>query len=567
MEENKNLEPVNENLSDDEILDFGSEYAEVEFTLNEEDSENNATCEDTEISEIKDEKVSEETSDEIPEEDKKAQAFQEPAECAKPPYTPPYQPPQQNYTRPPYQPPQQPRQTPPYAPPYQPPYGAPQNFAPQPPAPPKKSAGAKVMLICLWVLLGLFGLTIIGVCGYYMGQKNFSSQLRPDYKNDRYDSYTSPYSPDDDDDKATDPYSDTKPNVYPDDSPLRPDNNNDEDETPDNSELFDQNTKITLNTYPADKSDRNKYTTQYAYEKISPSTVGIMCYSKEISNRLESQGTGIIITTNGYIATNSHVIGDKKFGYTIKVILEDGNTYTAAVVGYDTRTDLAVLKIEATGLTPAEFADSELISIGEDVIAVGNPGGMEFQNTLTRGVVSAKDRTLDLSTQVKYIQTDAAINPGNSGGPLCNACGQVVGINSAKIADEHYEGMGFSIPSQTVKEVVDDLIMQGYVSDRVQVGIIGTAVSEYEAQRYKVPRGILISEVVEDGPCDNGKVKVNDILCKLDDYEIKSFNDIYSALANYKEGDEVTLKFYRQSIEDYVEVVVTLEADNGSYEE
>ncbi|MBE6793644.1 MAG: trypsin-like serine protease [Ruminococcaceae bacterium] len=585
MEENKNLEPANENLSDDEILDFGSEYAEAEIEINEEIKEEVAEESTEPVWEsIEDEPCPEEfTAEETP-----SEPVQNPQPTAyrQPPYTPPagafrqppYQPPQQTYPYPPYQPPQQngyiPPNTPynqPSAPPsqaypqgYNQPYNPqPYGYAPQPqtPAPKKKSTGAKVMLICLWVLLGIFSLAIIGICGYYMGIRDISLDFRPGYEDDnRYDDYTSPKIPDKNDETTSPSTEETEPDKYPVTS--NPDSN--EDKEPVNSEIFDKNSKITLNNYPADKSDRNKYTTQYAYEKISPSTVGIMCYSKTMSNQLEGQGTGIIVTSTGYIATNSHVIGDTKSSYRIEVILNDGNTYTATVVGFDTRTDLAVLKIEASGLVPAEFADSDLVSIGEDVIAVGNPGGMEFQNTLTRGVISAKDRTLDLSTQVKYIQTDAAINPGNSGGPLCNACGQVIGINSAKIADADYEGMGFAIPSRTVKDVVDDLIMQGFVSGRVKIGIIGTAITDFEAQYNKVPRGILISEIVEGGPCDNGKIRTDDILCKLDDYDIKSFNDIFTALTNYKKGDEVVLKLYRPSSEDYYEVRVTLQADDGS---
>lgn len=442
--------------------------------------------------------------------------------------------PAQNVPQSPYQPPTGSYSAPPYTPPYSAPYSAPYAPAQASPQPKKKSAGAKVMLICLWVLLGLFSLAIIGSCGYYMGLKD-SNEDMPIRDN---------------------PITDLL-------KPTEPTEAEEVTETVDNSYLYGDG-EIVLNKYPADKNDSSKYNTQYAFEKISPSAVGIMCYKDKAKESLMGQGTGIIVNTEGYIATNSHVIGDSKSAYIIDVILSDGNTYDAKVVGYDTRTDLAVIKIEAENLVPAEFADSDLASIGEDVIAVGNPGGIEFQNTLTRGVISAKDRTLGLSTQVKYIQTDAAINPGNSGGPLCNLCGQVIGVNSAKIASEDYEGMGFAIPSRTVKEVVDDLIKQGYVSNRVKIGITGTAITASEAQYNNVPQGILVSEITEGGPCDNGEVKVNDIVVALDDFEIKSFNDIYTALTNYSEGDKATLKLYRMETEEYIETVITLQADNGS---
>ena len=272
-------------------------------------------------------------------------------------------------------------------------------------------------------------------------------------------------------------------------------------------------------------------------------------------------GSGVIISSDGYIVTNNHVI-DK--ADVISVKLNDGREFQGRIIGTDPSTDLALVKIEGEDLPTIPVGDSDLLKIGEWVLAVGNPFNMT--STVTAGIVSAKARSLGVYNKgvESFIQTDAAINPGNSGGPLCNACGQVIGINSAKIADADYEGMGFAIPSRTVKDVVDDLIMQGFVSGRVKIGIIGTAITDFEAQYNKVPRGILISEIVEGGPCDNGKIRTDDILCKLDDYDIKSFNDIFTALTNYKKGDEVVLKLYRPSSEDYYEVRVTLQADDGS---
>ncbi len=450
------------------------------------------------------------------------------------PFSPQPEMPAVNVPQPPYTPPQGSFT----APPYQSPYGAPNaQYIPAhgTPQPKKKSAGARVMLICLWVLLGLFSLATIGSLGYYMGLKDNQSDF-PILDNPIYD-LIKPTQPTEAEEEVT--------------------------EAVDNSQLYGDG-EIVLNKYPADKNDTAKYNNQTAFEKVSPSAVGILCYKDKNKESLMGQGTGIIINTEGYIATNSHVIGDSKSAYIVDVILSDGNTYDAQVVGFDTRTDLAVIKITAENLVPAEFADSDLASIGEDVIAVGNPGGIEFQNTLTRGVISAKDRTLDLSTQVKYIQTDAAINPGNSGGPLSNLYGQVIGINSAKIASEDYEGMGFAIPSRTVKEVVDDLIKQGYVSNRVKIGIMGTAVTASEAYYNRIPQGILVSEVIEGGPCDNGEVKVNDVIVALDNYEIKSFNDIFTALMNYSEGDKATLKLYRMDTEEYIETEITLQADRAT---
>lgn len=450
------------------------------------------------------------------------------------PFSPQPEMPAVNVPQPPYTPPQASYTAPPYQSEYQSPYNTQYPPVNNSPLPKKKSAGAKVMLTCLWVLLGLFSLATIGSLGYYMGLKDNGSDS-PILDNPIYD-LLKPTEPAEADENVT--------------------------EAVDNSHLY-SNGEITLNKYPTDKNDTSKYNNQTAFEKVSPSAVGVLCYKDNNKESLAGQGTGIIINTDGYIVTNSHVIGDSKSAYIVDVILDDGNTYDAQVVGFDTRTDLAVIKITADNLIPAEFADSDLASIGEDVIAVGNPGGMDFQNTLTRGVISAKDRTLDLSTQVKYIQTDAAINPGNSGGPLSNLCGQVIGVNSAKIASEDYEGMGFAIPSRTVKEVVDDLIKQGYVSNRVKIGVMGTAITASEAYYNQIPQGILISEVIEDGPCDNDEVMEGDIIVSLDSYEITSFSDIYNALTNYSEGDKVTLKLYRMETKEYFETEIVLQSDKG----
>lgn len=427
------------------------------------------------------------------------------------------------------------------------PYIAPEDRPPYTPSSPypysqppkKKSKGARIMLTCFWVLLGIFTTAIVGTVGYCIGAKSdlFMTPQKHDFT---FGDFFEPTKPQDST-QATQAF---------------------EAAPEDNSYLFG-NGEIVLNSYPTEE-DSSKYNTRSAFEKVSPSTVGIVIYSKNDKTSVAGQGTGIIINTDGYIATNSHVIGDSTSRYITEVVLNDGNTYEAKVVGYDTRTDLAVIKITAQGLVAAEFANSDLVCVGEDVIAVGNPGGIEFQNTLTRGIISAKDRTLGLSTQVKYIQTDAAINPGNSGGPLCNIYGQVIGINSAKIASEDYEGMGFAIPSKTVKEVVDDLISQGYVSGRVRIGITGTAISSTQAKYNNVPRGILISQVSEGGPCDNGQVLKGDIVVSLDDCEIVSFNDIYTALTNYSSGDKATLKLYRPSTEEYYETEIILQSDMGS---
>ncbi|MBQ7999956.1 MAG: trypsin-like peptidase domain-containing protein [Ruminococcus sp.] len=466
-----------------------------------------------------------------------------PVETSQPLYTQPLTPPP--YQAPPYQAPNtQPASVPnqPVQPAPQPVYyyGAP---APAPEPPKKKKKGHIAFLVCLFTLIGIFAVGFFVLCGYVAGQNSgFADFTKPTFFNE--------FGNDEDTEPASDAVvEDTPEGVVP--LPEK-----DED-------VYSSDGSISLESLPRDKSDTDKYTTQYAYKKVAESTIGVVCYESGFTGEPASQGTGIVITKDGYIATNSHVIGDSRSAYSIQVVTNDGTTYEAKVVGYDSRTDLAVLKVNANNLTPAEFCDSDLVEVGIDVIAVGNPGGMDFQNSLTRGVVSALNRELGLSAQVTYIQTDAAINPGNSGGPLSNMYGQVIGITTAKISSESVEGMGFAIPSRTVKEIVDDLMTQGYVSDRVRLGISGQAVSSSMQTYYNLPGGILVGEIAENGPCYNTELKVNDIITKIDDDEITDFSDVYAVLGEHKPGDEVVLTVYRRDTAKTFEVTITLMADEG----
>lgn len=465
-----------------------------------------------------------------------------PVEVSEPVYTQPLTPPP--YQAPPYQAPNtQPASVPtqPAQPTTQPVYyyGAPTPT----PEPPKKKKGHIAFLVCLFTLIGIFAVGFFVLCGYVAGQNSgFADFTKPTFFNEFGN------------DEDTEPASDAVVEETPEGVVPLPDKDED---------VYSSDGSIVLESLPRDKSDTDKYTTQYAYKKVAESTIGVVCYESGFTGEPASQGTGIVITKDGYIATNSHVIGDSRSAYDIQVVINDGTTYEAKVVGFDSRTDLAVLKVNANNLTPAEFCDSDLVEVGIDVIAVGNPGGMDFQNSLTRGVVSALNRELGLSAQVTYIQTDAAINPGNSGGPLSNMYGQVIGITTAKISSESVEGMGFAIPSRTVKDIIDDLMTQGYVSDRVRLGISGQAVSSSMQTYYNLPGGILVGDIAENGPCYNTDLKVNDIITKIDDDEITDFSDVYAILGEHKPGDEVVLTVYRRDTAKTFEVTITLMADEG----
>lgn len=290
-------------------------------------------------------------------------------------------------------------------------------------------------------------------------------------------------------------------------------------------------------------NNTNNGTTEKAYEKLSESVVSISVYEDGDTPSTESsiiEGTGIILSSDGYIITNSHVIDDDN-NANVYITLKNDEVFKVVVVGNDERTDLAILKCdEANDWKPAEFANSDQLKVGQDVIALGSPGGKDYPNTLTRGVVSGLNRTLS-GTAVSYIQTDAAINPGNSGGPLANLNGQVIGINTIKVVQTEYEGMGFAIPSIKVKEISDQLIKNGYIKGRPKLGVVSTEVSKSLGGEA----GICITEIQDDSPLKDTKVKVGDIITKIDNKSITSFNELFNTLDGYNIGDKVTLTVYR----------------------
>lgn len=413
--------------------------------------------------------------------------------------------------------------------------------------PQKKTNGGIVALII--VLCSLLAIGFIGMMVY-----GFSVGIKEDSNNDRSDSGNSFRLPNED---STTPF-ETLPNT------------SSQGKTHDESDYSDKTNKsysgMKLESNPKDAKTNGSYTAAKATEKVSDSVVGILCYSDDVPDQADtttasSQGSGIIFSQDGYVITNAHVIGNSKTAYAIRVVTSDGKVYKAGVVGYDSRTDIAVLKMDdAKGLTPATFGDSSQLEVGQDIIVVGNPGGLDYQNTTTKGVISALDRKLSTSSLTKYIQTDAAINPGNSGGPLVNYYGQVVGITTSKIVSETYEGMGFAIPSQTVKNIVDTLVKNGYVEGRVKIGISGIAVTSDQASNYNIPQGIYVQSIVSGGPCDGTSLEEGDIITEVDGETITSFADVYAILETHKPGDKIKVKYYSSSSGNG-EVEITLQED------
>ena len=317
---------------------------------------------------------------------------------------------------------------------------------------------------------------------------------------------------------------------------------------------------ITINSKPTS----DPLSAEEVYKKVIKSTVSVYAKIPLADGTYESSsGTGIIITEDGFIITNSHVIGNTKSTY-VTVITEDGTEHPAIIAAFDKATDLAVIKIEATDLTPAEFGNDEELNIGEWVIAIGSPGGVGFSGSLTRGVISGLDRVIDSTetSNITYIQTDAVINPGNSGGPLVNMYGQVVGINTSKIAADAYEGMGFSIPTTDAKAILDQLLASGYVEGRVRVGITG------QNNVKGNPYGVIIIEFDETGSSFDGTpAKVNDIIIGMDSKKIQSLSDLTTALQKYKAGDKAKVTLYRPATGNEIEVEIILLPDEGETQE
>jgi serine protease Do len=414
-------------------------------------------------------------------------------------------------------------------------------YPPMPPKPPKKKVNTGLVVIIVVLCVLLFG-SLAGLFVYMTSNnssQNNNSANSFDFTMPNY-GYNVPST-----EQTTEPASEHKESDY--------------------SDKVDENFKgLALESKPKDADTNKEYTAEYAFNKVSDSVVGIVGYTDEITTveKSATQGSGIIITSDGYVVTNAHVIGNSKTKYLLQVVTSDGKTYNAGVVGYDSRTDIAVLKMDdAKDLKAATFGDSEKIELGEDIIAVGNPGGLDYQNSITKGIVSAVDRKLSSTSLVKYIQTDAAINPGNSGGPIVNLYGQVIGIATSKIVSEKYEGMGFAIPSATAKDIVDTLMKKGYVEGRVKIGITGSNISSTAASTYGIPMGILVDEISKGGPCDGTELKKDDIITGIDDETIESFSDIYEILETHKPGDKIVIKYYRMSDDSTGEVEVTLAED------
>ncbi len=280
------------------------------------------------------------------------------------------------------------------------------------------------------------------------------------------------------------------------------------------------------------------------FDKCSPSVVGIKSFDGKSSDSY-SWGSGIVVSSDGYILTNTHVIDE---GKSATVQLSDGSTFDAKLVGADSQSDVAILKIEAAGLTPAVFASSKNIRTGDAVCAIGNPLSPDYSLTMTSGIISATSREVSYNGAVmNLLQTDTSINEGNSGGPLFNDRGQVIGITNMKIVSSfsNIEGIGFAIPSDTLQSIVAALMADGAVYGRSTIGVTVGPISEDIAKHYDIPVGLYVSEVLDNSDAQKQGIKKGDIITKVNGKDAHSTSDIAEEKSKLDIGDTIDFTVWR----------------------
>ena len=322
----------------------------------------------------------------------------------------------------------------------------------------------------------------------------------------------------------------------------------------------------------SDNGDKKALTTPEIVDKVGPAVVGIInkatlsnygnvfgFYGNQQQQQEveQSSGSGVVISSDGYIVTNNHVIEGAS---ELVVILNTGDEYTAKLIGRDSNTDLAIIKIEADELVYAKMGESSNLRVGDTAIAIGNPLGQEFAGTTTQGIISGLNRNVTIDNkELTLIQTDAAINPGNSGGALVNAYGELVGINTAKISSSTLEGLGFAIPIDEAKPVIQDLIDNGYVTGRPVIGIGGRAVTKKDAEAYNLKVGVYVSSMTPNSPAYMAGIKIGDIIVECNGKTVETVEDINEIKNKFAPGDKLSLKVYRQG--NYKDITLILGED------
>lgn len=398
---------------------------------------------------------------------------------------------------------------------------------------PKKKFGAvKIVAICFCVVTLIAATAMI-----FADRRGSGSGTLPE---------VTPTAAPGDSEDFSDDYKDFFNNYYTEDDSLTGDNTIPKADT-------GSGVTLQLSSLPADAQELSL---QDVYDKCAPSVVAI---TADVGDGSYYWGTGIVLTADGYIITNTHVLEGTS---SATVTLWDNTEYDAKLVGDDSISDIAVLKIEATGLTPAEFGDSDSLRVGDRVVAIGNPLGEELRGTMTDGIISAINRDITYGGHtMTLLQTNAAINEGNSGGPLINLYGQVVGITNMKmmstsLTSATIEGIGFAIPSATMKSVVDALIASGTVTGRPAIGITVGPVPEDAANYYDLPDGLYVDNVSKGSDAEAKGIMVGDILTAVNGQPVTTTAEVSAIKDALQVGDTLTLTIYRSGETFDVDVVL-----------
>ena len=345
-------------------------------------------------------------------------------------------------------------------------------------------------------------------------------------------------------------------------------------------------TEITQSPIPSlDLSEKyvdedGKYTAEGVAQTVRPSIVDIYCYKSESDKKnsnIYGTGSGIIIKDNGYIVTNAHVLENASVFY---VVTDNNEEFAAELKGRDSKTDLAVLKIDAVNLKAAQIGDSDKVAVGEEVIAIGNPAGLS--GTVTNGIVSALNRRIKLDETgfvMQCIQTNAAISPGNSGGALVNMYGQVIGITSSKYANSNYEGLGFAITINQALPIINQLLTNGYVEGRVKMGIKFNSLNDSNAKTafysefgFELPenfKGLWITEISDDCDIASTELQVNDFIISIEGTEVSDYSELHEVISGYSAGDTLSadcVRFDKEGNKETFKIKFKLNADtSGDY--
>lgn len=318
--------------------------------------------------------------------------------------------------------------------------------------------------------------------------------------------------------------------------------------------------EVTVPVQNAASSTKTVLTTPQIAKKVLPSVVGIKAKTDVQTpfgtTTQGGSGSGVIISEDGYIMTNNHVVSGAS---NLQVVMDNGDTYDAMLIGTDAKTDLAVIKVQATGLAAATLGKSSELNIGEMAVAIGNPLG-DLYGSVTQGIISAVNRTITIDGQsMTLLQTDAAINPGNSGGALVNQYGEIIGVNSAKSTGVDVEGIGFAIPIDDAKPIIEDLINNGYVTGRPKMGIYISDVTQQDSEKYNLPIGVYVGRIEAGSAAEAAGMQPGDVIVKADGKEVTTGEALTTAVKTKAAGDQLELTVIRSG--EQVVLTLTLQED------